>query len=102
PAPPGGERSDRRTPIDASQFVAQHPVVPSLSPKWDGKGGLEPATMVLRCFVVADRYGYAVLPGAPAREPVGDTALAALGRLNGTLKDVWVLTEDAADVQIPP
>ena len=22
--------------------------MPSLSPKWDGKGGLEPATMVLR------------------------------------------------------
>jgi uncharacterized alpha-E superfamily protein len=37
-----------------------------------------------------------------AREPAGDTALRSLGRLNGTLKDVWVLAEDAADVQLPP
>jgi uncharacterized circularly permuted ATP-grasp superfamily protein/uncharacterized alpha-E superfamily protein len=83
------------------QFVAQHPVVPSLSPKWDGEG-LVPATMVLRCFIIADGYGYRVLPGGLAREPMGDTALASLGRLNGTLKDVWVLTEDAADVELPP
>jgi len=83
------------------QFVAQYPVVPSLIPKWDGQA-LAPATIVLRCFVIADGYGYRVLPGGLAREPIGDTALASLGRLNGTLKDVWVLTEDAADVQLPP
>jgi uncharacterized circularly permuted ATP-grasp superfamily protein/uncharacterized alpha-E superfamily protein len=83
------------------QYVAQYPVVPSLSPKWDGNG-LAPASVVMRCFVVADGYGYRVMPGGLAREPMGDTALASLGRLNGTLKDVWVLTEDAADVQLPP
>jgi uncharacterized alpha-E superfamily protein len=42
-----------------------------------------------------------VLPGGLAREPAGDTALQQLSRLDGTLKDVWVLAEDAADVQIP-
>src|SRR5215475_1214911 len=93
---------EQRIASQPGHFVAQYPVVPSLSPKWDGKGGLEPATMVLRCFVVADGYGYRVLPGGLAREPVGDNALSGVGRLNGTLKDVWVLTEDAADVQIPP
>ncbi len=93
---------EQRIGAHPGQFVAQYPVVPSLSPKWDGTGGLEPADMVLRCFVVADGQGWRVLPGGLAREPTGETALSGLGRLNGTLKDVWVLTEDAADVQIPP
>ena len=88
----------RRRP---GHFVAQYPVTPSLSPRWDGEG-LTPAAIVLRCFVVADSDGYRVMPGGLAREPAGDTALRALGRLNGTLKDLWVLTEDAADVQLPP
>jgi uncharacterized alpha-E superfamily protein len=57
--------------------------------------------VVLRCFLVADGESWRVMPGGLAREPAGDTALSQLGRLNGTLKDVWVLAEDAADVQIP-
>jgi uncharacterized alpha-E superfamily protein len=56
---------------------------------------------VLRVFLSAEGDGYCVLPGGLAREPTGDTCLRSLGRLNGTLKDVWVLAEDAADVQIP-
>ncbi len=83
------------------QYVAQYPVVPSLSPKWDGNG-LAPSAVVMRCFLISEGYGYRVLPGGLVREPMGDTALASLGRLNGTLKDVWVLTEDAADVELPP
>lgn len=83
------------------QFVAQYPTMPSLTPKWDGQS-LAPAAVVMRVFLAADQDGYRVLPGGLAREPAGDTALRALGRLNGTLKDVWVLAEDAADVQIPP
>lgn len=82
-------------------YVAQYPVTPSLSPKWDGKG-LAPAAMVVRCFLIAEGEGYRVLPGGLAREPAGDTALRSLGRLNGTLKDVWVLTEDAGDIELPP
>src|SRR5258707_4224643 len=82
------------------QFVAQYPVTPSLSPKWDGES-LAPSAVVLRVFVSADGDGYRVLPGGLAREPAGDTCLRSLGRLNGTLKDVWVLAEDAADVQVP-
>ena len=100
----GASRSARRSrPRSArqpGQFVAQYPVTPSLSPKWDGET-LAPSAMVLRVFVSADGDGYRVLPGGLAREPAGDTCLRSLGRLNGTLKDVWVLAEDAADVQIP-
>jgi uncharacterized circularly permuted ATP-grasp superfamily protein/uncharacterized alpha-E superfamily protein len=89
-----------RIRVQPGQFVAQHPFTPSLSPKWDGKG-LAPAGVVMRVFVSADGDGYRVLPGGLAREPTGETALHSLGRLNGTLKDVWVLAEDAADVELP-
>jgi uncharacterized circularly permuted ATP-grasp superfamily protein/uncharacterized alpha-E superfamily protein len=99
---PGQRRAlEDRLRSQPGHYVAQYPVVPSLSPKWDGNA-LAPAAVVMRCFVISEGYGYRVLPGGLAREPVGDTALASLGRLNGTLKDVWVLTEDAADVQLPP
>lgn len=99
---------ERRIAAQPGQFVAQYPVAPSLNPKWDA-ATLVPSAVVLRCFVVADPSadlragadGWRVLPGGLAREPAGDTALRSLGRLNGTLKDVWVLAEDAADVQIP-
>lgn len=82
------------------QFVAQHPFTPSLSPRWDGKT-LAPAGVVMRVFVSAEGGSYRVLPGGIAREPTGETALHSLSRLNGTLKDVWVLAEDAADVELP-
>src|SRR5579871_842143 len=90
----------QRIEANPGHFVAQYPVSPSLNPKWDGEA-LVPSAVVLRCFLVADGQSWRVLPGGLAREPAGDTALSQLGRLNGTLKDVWVLAEDAADVQIP-
>ncbi|MGD9885522.1 MAG: circularly permuted type 2 ATP-grasp protein [Reyranella sp.] len=82
-------------------FVAQYPVAPSLSPKWDGNS-LAPSAVVLRVFASAEGESWRVLPGGLAREPSGDTCLRSLGRLNGILKDAWVLTEDSADVQLPP
>ena len=91
---------EARIRAQPGHFVAQYPVTPSLSPKWDGKN-LVPAAMVMRVFVSAEGDSYRVLPGGLAREPAGDTCLRSLGRLNGTLKDVWVLAEDAADVQVP-
>src|SRR5262245_24749766 len=98
----GPERKALEARIRAhpGQFVAQHPVTPSLSPKWDG-AALAPAAIVLRVFASADGDSYRVMPGGLAREPTGDTCLGSLYRLNGTLKDVWVLAEDAADVQLP-
>jgi len=101
-------RLQQRLSANPGHFVAQYPVSPSLNPKWDG-AQLAPSAVVLRCFLVADPSGdlraggqsWRVLPGGLAREPAGNTALGQLGRLSGTLKDVWVLAEDAADVQIP-
>lgn len=100
------EPSERRTleariRAEPGRFVAQYPITPSLSPKWDGSA-LVPSAVVVRAFLIAEGDGYRVLPGGLAREPTGDTCLRSLNRLNGTLKDVWVLAEDAADVQIPP
>jgi uncharacterized circularly permuted ATP-grasp superfamily protein/uncharacterized alpha-E superfamily protein len=96
------ERAALETRVRAqpAHFVAQYPVTPSLSPRWDGEA-LVPAAVVIRCFVVADNDGYRVLPGGLAREPAGDTALRSLNRLDGTLKDVWVLAEDSTDVTVP-
>ena len=99
------EPADRKALVERiraqpGQYVAQYPMTPSLTPKWDGQA-LVPSAVVLRAFVVADHDTYHVLPGGLAREPDGDTALRALGRLHGTLKDVGVLAEDAADVQLP-
>jgi len=98
--PPARKDLEQRIAARPGHFVAQYPVMPSLSPRWDGES-LAPAAVVLRCFLIAEGQSYRVLPGGLAREPAGDTALRSLGRLNGTLKDVWVLAEDAADVQIP-
>jgi uncharacterized circularly permuted ATP-grasp superfamily protein/uncharacterized alpha-E superfamily protein len=98
--PPERQALAQRIAASPGQFVAQYPVAPSLNPKWDGEA-LVPSAVVLRCFVIAEGDSYRVLPGGLAREPPGDTALRQLGRLNGTLQDVWVLAEDAADVQIP-
>ena len=93
---------EERIRAQPGHYVAQHPFTPSLSPRWDGQGqGLAPAAVVMRVFVSAEGDGYRVLPGGLAREPMGDTALRSLNRLNGTLKDVWVLAEDAADVELP-
>jgi uncharacterized circularly permuted ATP-grasp superfamily protein/uncharacterized alpha-E superfamily protein len=91
---------EARIRAQPGQFVAQYPVSPSLSPKWDG-AALVPSAVVVRFFLIAEGDSYRVLPGGLAREPAGDTCLRSLNRLNGTLKDVWVLAEDAADVQIP-
>jgi uncharacterized circularly permuted ATP-grasp superfamily protein/uncharacterized alpha-E superfamily protein len=99
--PPARAALVERLRAQPGHYVAQYPVVPSLSPKWTGTE-LAPAAVVMRCFLIAAGDGYRVLPGGLAREPMGDTALASLGRLNGTLKDVWVLTEDASDVELPP
>jgi uncharacterized circularly permuted ATP-grasp superfamily protein/uncharacterized alpha-E superfamily protein len=92
---------EARIRAQPGRFVAQYPFTTSLTPKWDGRA-LAPAAAVVRLFLISDGDSYRVLPGGLAREPTGDTALRSLGRLDGTLKDVWVLTEDAADVELPP
>ena len=87
-------------PIPANSSP-QYPVSCRRSAR-NGTAALSPAAVVLRVFASAEGASYRVLPGGLAREPSDDTCLRSLNRLNGILKDVWVLTEDSADVQLPP
>jgi uncharacterized alpha-E superfamily protein len=96
--------SDRRTLHDEVRtrplgWIAQHSLSPSLAPSW-GAEGLRPEPLVLRLFVVARDGDYMVMPGGIARTPATDP-LVLPGRLDGQLRDIWVLAEDDADVVIP-
>ena len=87
----------RARPLD---YVAQWPVEPSLAPAWS-PDGLQPAPVVVRMFAVARGNDYVVMPGGLGHTPA-DPRLAGLGRLDGSLRDVWVLAEDSAEMVIPP
>lgn len=80
-------------------YVAQRPVVASVAPSWTPEG-LRPDPVVLRVFLVADGDSYSVMPGGLART-TPTSPLARLGRVDGRLRDVWVLAEDDSDVFIP-
>jgi len=80
-------------------WVAQHRLSPSVAPSWTADG-LRPDPLVLRLFVVARDGDYTVMPGGIARTPATDP-LVLPGRLDGQLRDIWVLAEDDADVVIP-
>ena len=67
---PGNVALEERIRAQPGHFVAQYPVTPSLSPKWDGNN-LVPSAMVMRVFVSAEGSSYRVLPGGLAREPAG-------------------------------
>ncbi len=96
--------ADRRALYDhvraqPSAWLAQRRVVPSVAPSWTGEG-LRPDPLILRLFVVARDGDYTLMPGGFARTPASDP-LALPGRLDGQLRDIWVLAEDDADVVIP-
>ncbi len=103
-AAPMATDSDRRALYERVRarpqaWVAQHHLTPSVAPSWTAEG-LNPDPLVLRLFVVARDGDYSVMPGGIARTPATDP-LALPGRLDGRLRDIWVLAEDDADVVIP-
>ncbi|MCW5747580.1 MAG: circularly permuted type 2 ATP-grasp protein [Alphaproteobacteria bacterium] len=100
-SPSAGERRALYESVRARPmaWVAQHRLLPSVAPSWSAEG-LRPEPIVLRLFLVARDGGYAVMPGGLARAPVSDP-LAQPGRLDGQMRDIWVLAEDDADVVIP-
>ncbi len=96
---------DRRTALMARinkrpwAFVAQRPVNASVAPSWSPEG-LRPDPVVVRVFLVAEGDSYRVMPGGLGRTgPV--SPLSRLGRIDGRLRDVWVLAEDDSEVVIP-
>ncbi|MBM3622326.1 MAG: hypothetical protein FJX20_16710 [Alphaproteobacteria bacterium] len=96
---------DRRTALMAQivkrpwAYVAQRPVTASVAPSWSPEG-LLPDPVVVRVFLVADGDSYRVMPGGLGRTAPG-SPLARLGRIDGRLRDVWVLAEDDSEVVVP-
>ena len=87
---------------DATRPVSW-PSIPSRHrsrPKWDGHGAGAVATVVMRVFVSCRRRRLSRAAGrARARARWATPRCARSAGCNGSLKDVWVLAEDAADVR---
>jgi uncharacterized circularly permuted ATP-grasp superfamily protein/uncharacterized alpha-E superfamily protein len=78
-------------------FVAVAHVDHGLAPTF-GEQGLEPRPVVLRATAVYSNGAWVPMPGGVARVAIGkDAQRAALGH-GGTVKDVWILREDAEAV----
>ena len=98
---PGERRRELMARIDKRPwaYVAQRPVSASVAPSWSPEG-LRPDPVVVRVFLVADGESYRVMPGGLGRTAPG-SPLARLGRIDGRLRDVWVLAEDDSEVVVP-
>jgi uncharacterized circularly permuted ATP-grasp superfamily protein len=73
-------------------FVAMLPAKPSVAPCLGAGDVLEPYGIIVRLFLLWDGQGWRPLPGGVAR--VADPGLRIA-------KDVWVLTEEGADIVGP-
>lgn len=74
-------------------FVGQERVALATVPVWAG-GALEARASVLRAFLVADRDGYAVMPGGLCRVAPSPATLMVSNQQGGVSKDVWVLASE--------
>lgn len=91
------ERDDLAMRIQAEpwRWTAQDPLTMSTAPVVTA-GGLEPRSVVLRTFAVADEDDYAVMPGGLARVAVRPDS-GAISSLTGAMsKDVWVRADPDA------
>ena len=71
-------------------------------PTWDaGAAAIEPRSVMLRVFAVADGAGsWRVLPGGMARIATANEEIASMSR-GGSSADVWALTDDVVDRSSP-
>ena len=82
-------------------FAATEAVQPSAVPSL-GEQGLAPKPLVLRLFALADGAGtWRTMPGGLARLIDGGDRLTGRLPREGVAKDVWVLSEDRADIVGP-
>ncbi|PZW44741.1 putative circularly permuted ATP-grasp superfamily protein [Humitalea rosea] len=93
-------RFSRQVAEDPAKWVATRTPGGSVAPVV-AAGRLQPRPVQLRMFLVHDGVGWRCLPGGMARVLREGETLG--GRLPGTglAKDVWVLTEDRADIRGP-
>ncbi len=78
-------------------WVASAVVPPSVAPALADGGGMEPRPVVVRLFLVFDGAQWRAMPGGLAR--VMEPGTPRHGQ--GISKDVWVLSEDRADIVGP-
>ncbi|MCR0981230.1 circularly permuted type 2 ATP-grasp protein [Roseomonas populi] len=79
---------------DPRAWCAVRCMSPSVAPSLSGEG-LAPRPVVLRMFLLHDGEDWRCLPGGLARVADGD------GRPTPLCKDVWVLSEDRAEIRGP-
>lgn len=82
------------------ELVAQRRIEASLAPCWTASG-LQPAPIVMRLFLVAAGDDFRVMPGGLGLNPPGPV-IGRPGRVEGSLRDIWVLAEDSDAVVVPP
>jgi uncharacterized circularly permuted ATP-grasp superfamily protein/uncharacterized alpha-E superfamily protein len=75
------------------QFVVQERVHPSTAPLLTD-GALHPRSLVLRCFAVAGRDEYVVMPGGLSRVASGKRGTEVSMQLGAGSKDTWVVSTE--------
>jgi len=95
-------RADLLAKLEAApeRFVAlervTHGVVPVLEPD-----GLAPAPVMLRVAAIWNDGAWSAMPGGVARVVAGDALYRSTLRHGGIAKDVWVLSEEGVDINVP-
>lgn len=89
---PLAERLDR----DGGLLIGQEAVTLSTTPAWvDGR--LEPRPMSLRVFLARTAQGWQVMPGGYARIGRSDDPTAIAMQRGGSVADVWIVSDRAAE-----
>jgi uncharacterized circularly permuted ATP-grasp superfamily protein/uncharacterized alpha-E superfamily protein len=92
----GLEAADR----DPRGWAAAARTAPSLAPSL-GEAGLEPRPVMLRLFLIHDGSAWRCLPGGLARLAPEGTGENGDTTAHSTAKDVWVLSEERAEIRGP-
>ncbi len=110
-APPAPLRSlSREARAAMEQSMAERPwayagstsLAPSLAPCWAVKeGGLAPAPVVLRLFLMHDGEQWRMMPGGLARVVAVGEHMAETLPAGAVVKDVWVLSEGGGTIEGP-
>ncbi len=82
------------------RFVALERVSHGLVPVMEGDG-LAPAPVMLRVAAIWNGGDWAAMPGGVARVVSGDALYRSTLRHGGIAKDVWVLSDEGVDVNVP-
>jgi len=75
------------------KFVVQERVHPSTTPLFS-QGALAPRSLVMRCFAVAGRDEYMVMPGGLSRVASGESGTEVSMQLGAGSKDTWIVSRE--------